>query len=268
MDITNRFKGWMESGTTTPLGTWLMSGAPSTAEAMGYCGFDFLVVDMEHVPIEIADLAQLLRAIGCTAAEPVVRLAWNDQVLIKRAMDAGAQTLMLPFVQTAEEAREAASYMRYPPDGVRGVAAVHRASRFGRATDYLRRANDQAYTIVQLETPEAIERLPEIAAVEGVNALFVGPGDLSAAMGHIGNIGHPDVQALIAKAAKDCAAAGKPIGIVGPNPEMVRRFIDYGYSFAAMASDMAMMIGRGSDWLAELRGGARDGASTAPAAAY
>lgn len=267
MDITNRFKSWMESGTTTPLGTWLMSGAPATAEAMGYCGFDFLVVDMEHVPIEIADLAQLLRAIGCTPAEPVVRLAWNDRVLIKRAMDAGAQTLMLPFVQTAEEAREASASMRYPPDGARGVAAVHRASRFGRASDYLRRANGQAYTIVQLETPEAIERLPEIAAVDGVNALFVGPGDLSAAMGHIGDIGHAEVQSLIAKAAKDCAAAGKPIGIVGPNPEMVRRFLGYGYSFAAMASDMAMMIGRGSEWLSQVKGAPED-APVAPAAAY
>lgn len=268
MDITNRFKSWMsDAQRIMPLGTWLMSGAPSTAEAMGYCGFDFLVVDMEHVPIEISDLAQLLRAIGCTPAEAVVRLAWNDQVLVKRAMDAGAQTLMLPFVQTAEEAREAASYMRYPPNGVRGVAAVHRASRFGKATDYLRRANDQAYTIVQLETPEAIERLTEIAAVDDVDALFVGPGDLSAAMGHIGNIAHPEVQALIAKAAKDCKAAGKPVGIVGPNPAMVGQFIEYGYSFAAMASDIAMMTGRGTEWLAQLRGEELP-APAAPAPAY
>ena len=109
-----------------PLGTWLMAAAPTTAEALGHAGFDFLVVDMEHVPIEISDLAHILRAIGCTPSIPVVRLAWNDQVLVKRAMDAGAETLMIPFVQNAEEAREAVSYMRYPPHGVRGVAAVHR----------------------------------------------------------------------------------------------------------------------------------------------
>lgn len=268
MDITNRFKSWLgEKGRKTPLGTWLMSGAPSTAEAMGYCGFDFLVVDMEHVPIEISDLAAILRAIGCTPADAVVRLAWNDQVLVKRAMDAGAQTLMLPFVQNAEEAREAVSYMRYPPHGVRGVAAVHRGSRFGRVPDYLKRANDEVCTIVQLETPQAIERLPEIAAVPGIDALFVGPGDLSAAMGHIGNIAHPEVQELIAKAARDCQAAGKPVGIVGPNPAMVGRFIDYGYSYAAVASDIAMMTGRASDWLAELRGDDK-AAPAAPAAAY
>jgi 4-hydroxy-2-oxoheptanedioate aldolase len=221
---------------------------------------------MEHVPIEIADLAQILRAIGCTPADAVVRLAWNDQVLVKRALDAGAQTIMLPFVQTAEEARQAVSYAKYPPDGVRGVAAVHRGSRFGRAADYLKRANDEVAVIVQLETPEAISRLPEIAAVPGVDALFVGPGDLSAAMGHIGNIAHSEVQALIEKAAKDAHSAGKPIGIVGPNPDMVRRFIDYGYDFTAIASDIAMMTGRAADWLGTLRD--QPAPTTAPAAAY
>ena len=132
-----------------------MAAAPATAEAMGYSGFDFLVVDMEHVPIEVSDLAHILRAIGCTPADAVVRLAWNDQVLVKRVLDAGAQTIMVPFVQTAEEARQAVSFAKYPPEGVRGVAAVHRGSRFGRAADYLKRANDQVAVIVQLETPEA-----------------------------------------------------------------------------------------------------------------
>jgi 4-hydroxy-2-oxoheptanedioate aldolase len=267
IDIENRFKRWLKgSGPRPPLGTWLMAAAPATAEALGYVGFDFLVVDMEHVPIEMSDLAALLRAVGCTPAEPVVRLAWNDQVLVKRALDAGAQTLMLPFVQTREEARQAVSFAKYPPQGVRGVAAVHRASRFGRATDYLKRANDEVAVIVQLETPEAVERLPEIAAVDGVDAVFVGPGDLSAAMGHIGNIAHPEVQALIAKAASDCRTLRIPVGIVGPNPEMVRRFIGYGYNFAAIASDIALMTGRAGDWLGQLRG--EPAQAAAPAAAY
>lgn len=266
-DITNRFKGRLtRQGSHPPLGTWLMAAAPATAEAMGCAGFDFLVVDMEHVPIEMSDLAAILRAIGCTPADAVVRLAWNDQVLVKRALDSGAQTIMLPFVQNAEEARQAVSFAKYPPHGVRGVAAVHRGSRFGRVSDYLKRANDEVAVIVQLETPEAIERLPEIAAVPGVDALFVGPGDLSAAMGHIGNIAHPDVQALIEKAAKASHAAGKPVGIVGPNPDMVRRFIGYGYDFAAIASDIAMMTGRASDWLGVLRD--QPAAATSPAAAY
>lgn len=267
ISIENRFKRRLKGeGPRPPFGTWLMAAAPSTAEALGYTGFDFLVVDMEHVPIEMSDLATILRAIGCTPADAVVRLAWNDQVLVKRALDAGAQTIMLPFVQNADEARLAVSYAKYPPEGVRGVAAVHRGSRFGRAADYLKRANEEVAVIVQLETPEAIARLPEIAAVPGVDALFVGPGDLSAAMGHIGNIAHPDVQALIEKAAKDSHAARKPIGIVGPNPDMVRRFVGYGYDFAAMASDIALMTGRAADWLGNLRD--QQSAPAGPAAAY
>lgn len=235
-------------------GTWLMSGAPSTAEAMGHCGFDFLVVDMEHVPIEMSDLANILRAIETTPAQAIVRLAWNDQVLVKRAMDAGARTLMLPFIETADEAQAAISYTRYPPDGVRGVAAVHRGSHYGRVPDYLKRANDEVAVILQLETPGAVARLAEIAAVPGVDALFLGPGDMSAAMGRIGQIGDADIQAKIAEAASLARAAGKPIGIVGPNPDMVRRFIQYGYSFAAVASDIAMMTGRAVEWNASLRG--------------
>ena len=267
VDITNRFKGWLTGeGSRPPVGTWLMAAAPATAEALGYSGFDFLVVDMEHVPIEISDLAAILRAIGCTPADAVVRLAWNDQVLVKRALDAGAQTIMLPFVQTADEAMQAVSFAKYPPDGVRGVAAVHRGSRFGRAVDYLKRANDETAVIVQLETPEAVARLSEIAAVAGVDALFVGPGDLAAAMGHIGNIAHPDVQDLIQRAASMARDAGKPIGIVGPNPDMVRRFIDYGYTYVAVGSDLAMMTGRAADWLGALR--QAPAAADASSAAY
>lgn len=244
----------------TPLGTWLMAAAPATGEALGHAGFDFLVVDMEHVTIEFSDVAHILRAIGCTPAAPVVRLAWSDQILIKRAMDAGAETLMLPFIQNADEARAAVSWMRYPPHGVRGVAAVHRGSRFGTLPGYLANAHERAFSILQLETPEAIADLDAIAGVDGVDAVFVGPGDLSASMGHIGNIAHPEVQSLIAHAAKAAAKAGKPIGIVGPNPAMVGQFLDYGYSFAAVASDMGMMTGRAAEWLAELR-------KTAPAPA-
>lgn len=267
IDITNRFATRLAAGPTPPLGTWLMAASPATAEAMGHVGFDFLVVDMEHVPIDFGDLAHILRAVGCTGAAPVVRLPWNDQVTIKRVLDAGAETIMLPFVESVEEARAAVASTKYPPRGVRGVAAVHRASRYGRAADYLARANDETFVVVQLETPRAIERLPEIAAVDGVDAVFVGPGDLSAAMGKTGRIGDPEVQALIERAARSATALGKPIGIVGPNPDMVARFLDWGYSFAAVASDVAMMTGRAADWLGTLRGTTAPPAA-APGAAY
>ena len=266
-DLANPFLDWLRAGDRRPLGTWLMAAAPATAEALGHTGFEFLVVDMEHVPIGTPELAHILRAIGCTPAEPVVRLAWNDAVLVKQAMDAGARTLMLPFVQSAEEAAAAARAMRYSPDGSRGMAAVHRASRFGRIPDYLRPGQRRGLHHRAARDPRGGRAAAGDRAVPGVDALFLGAGDLSAAMGHVGDIGHAEVQALIAKATRDAGAAGRPIGIVGPNPEMVGRFLGYGYSFAAVASDVAMMTGRATDWLGTLRGEAMP-APARPVAAY
>lgn len=231
-----------------------MSAAPSTAEAMGFCGFDFLVLDMEHVPVGVPEATEILRAIGCTAAAAVVRLAWNDRILVKRMLDAGATTLMIPFVQNASEAQAAVSYARYPPDGVRGVAGIHRASRYGTAAGYLARANADVRLILQLETPAALASIGEIAAVPGVDALFVGPGDLSAAMGHLGDIEHETVQSALREAAAAAHSSRTPVGIVGPNPGMVSRFVDYGYDFVAISSDMAMMTGQATAFLAALRG--------------
>jgi 2-dehydro-3-deoxyglucarate aldolase/4-hydroxy-2-oxoheptanedioate aldolase len=262
----NRFKTWLrERPKSPPLGTWLMTGAPSTAEAMGFCGFDFVVVDMEHVPIDISDAISILRAVAGTPAEAILRVQWNDQVLVKRALDAGAKTLMFPFIQTAEEACKAVAYTRYPPQGVRGVAGVHRGSRYGQVPGYFKAANDQVAVIAQIETLDALDRAGEIAAVEGVDSLFLGPADLSAAMGMIGEIGRDEVQAQIARAAELAHAAGKPIGIVGPNPEMVRRFIGYGYDWVAIGSDMAMMTGRAAEWLGAMR---ETGAPVAAPSAY
>lgn len=254
MDLpVNRFKQALRGG-PAPVGTWLMSAAPAVAEALGCAGLDFLVVDTEHVPLDTAQTIDLLRAIAGTPAAAVTRVAWNDMVLVKRALDAGAQSLMFPFVQSADEARRAVSYTRYPPQGIRGVAAMHRASRYATVPDYLRRASEEICVVVQLETPAALDALPAIAAVDGVDSLFVGPGDLSAAMGRLGDIAHADVQAQLARAARECRALGKPCGIVGPNPEMVRRFLDYGYSWVAVGSDMSLMLGRAQEWVGQVRG--------------
>ena len=145
------------------------------------------------------------------------------------------------------------------------MAAMHRGSHFGQTKDYLRNASDDIAVIIQLETPSAIEQLPAIAAVPGVDSLFIGPGDLSAAMGRIGDLAHPEVQALVAKAAKDARVVNKPIGIVGPNPDMVGRYIDYGYTWVAVSSDLGMVTGRAVDWISTIRGRA---APSVPAAAY
>ena len=241
-----------------PLGTWLMSGTPSTAEAMGCIGFDWLVVDMEHVPIDVKDAYHILQAIAGTPATAVIRLAWNEIVTVKRALDIGAQTLMFPFVQNADDARRAVASTRYPQlddsnPGTRGFAAMHRASRYATAADYGKRANEGIFRMIQLETPEAIARLEEIAAVDGVDALFVGPGDLSSAMGQIGNIAHPDVQAAMKDAAVRAKKIGKPIGIVGPTPEMVQQFIGYGYDYVAVASDMGMMMRQANAFFAAMK---------------
>lgn len=225
-----------------PLGTWLMSGTSSTAEAMGRAGFDWLLVDLEHVPVDEREMLSILQAIAGTDAFPITRLAANEPVLFKRALDMGAQTVMVPFVDSADDARRAVSYAKYPPLGIRGFAAVHRASGYGTTPDYAKRANDSVFTIIQLETLKAVAALEEIAAVPGVDALFLGPGDLSASMGYIGNVAHPEVQAVIEDVARRCRAAGIPCGIVGPTPEMVSRFVALGYAFVAVASDMGMLM--------------------------
>ena len=236
-----------------PLGTWLMSGASSTAEAMGRAGFDWLLMDLEHVPLDDRDALHVLQAISGTNACAVARLAANEPVLFKRALDLGAQTVMVPFVDNAQAALRAVQHAKYPPMGCRGFAAVHRASGYGTAPDYARRANDSTFVIIQLETPQAVDALEKIAAVPGVDALFLGPGDLSANMGYIGDIAHPAVQQVIADVAKRCQAIGIPCGIVGPTPDMVSRFIALGYAYVAVASDMGMMMRQANAFIEAIR---------------
>jgi 2-keto-3-deoxy-L-rhamnonate aldolase RhmA len=225
-----------------PIGTWVMSASPIVAEAVGTAGFDWGVLDMEHTPLDLMELVHLLQAVGNTKMVPVVRVPWNDTVFVKRVLDAGAQTLLFPFVQNADEARTAVAATRYAPEGVRGMAGMSRASRFGTTPDFLRTANQTIGVVVQLETPAAIANLESIAAVKGVDALFVGPGDLSGAMGHVGNLTHPDVMALMGDAAHRARALGMPIGTVGGTPDVVARYRAAGYDFVAVASDLGLLM--------------------------
>jgi 4-hydroxy-2-oxoheptanedioate aldolase len=187
-------------------------------------------------------------------------------VMVKRAMDAGAQSLLFPFVQNADEARRAVASTRYPPDGVRGVAGTHRGSRYGTIPDYLKRANEEVCVIVQVETPSAFDSLESIAAVPGVDSIFIGPGDLSASMGFIGDIGNAAVQDKLKAGAQACKRLGKPSGIIGMNPEMAGKFVEYGFSWVAVGSDLGYVVSRGQEYLARMRGSAAPAAK--PQSAY
>lgn len=235
------------------LGTFVMSASPLIAEAVGCCGFDFAIVDGEHSPIDTLDTTSLLQALGTTATVPVLRVAWNEPVLVKRALDAGAATLLFPFVQTAEEATAAVRATRYPPEGIRGMAGLSRASRFGAVPDYFRTANSRIGVIVQIESRLALDNLEAIASVEGVDALFVGPTDLSGAMGHGGNGAHPEVQEAMRDALHRCRTANKPLGTLGATPELALQYVQDGFAFVAVSSDLGMLTGTARATLSTLR---------------
>jgi 2-keto-3-deoxy-L-rhamnonate aldolase RhmA len=235
------------------IGTWLVSTSPWVAEAMGCAGFEWLVVDMEHSPLDYMTAVSMMQAVAGTPAQSIVRLPWNDRVMTKRTLDAGAQTLMFPYVQTVDEARMAVESTRYPMAGARGISSMQRGSRFGTVPNYLKRASEQICVIVQIETPEALSRMPEIAELDGVDALFVGPGDLSASMGHIGDMGHPEVQRRLAEGAQIARDAGKGCGIIGGTPEMAKTYIDMGYTFVAVSTDMSMMMSKAAEILAAMK---------------
>ena len=225
-----------------PVGTWVMSASPVVAEAVGCAGFDWAVVDMEHTPLDLMDLVHMLQAIAGTPMLPITRVPWNDTVMVKRVLDAGAQSLMFPFVQTVQEARQAVAAARYPPAGVRGMAAMSRGSRFGTVKDYFKVANDAVSVIVQVETPQAMARMHDIASVAGVDSVFIGPGDLSGAMGHVGNLLHPEVVALMGEGVKACHRAGKPVGTVGGTPEAVATYRGLGFDYIGCASDLGLLM--------------------------
>jgi 2-keto-3-deoxy-L-rhamnonate aldolase RhmA len=224
------------------LGVWSMSGSPMIAEALGCAGYDFVVLDMEHAPNDVPRILPLLQAVAGTPAASLVRLPWNDTVVVKQVLDIGANSVMFPYVQTAEEAQRAVAATRYPPDGVRGVAGMSRATRFGGVSGYFGKAADELCVVLQLETIEAVSRLREIAAVPGVDSIFIGPSDLSASMGLVGQVDHPSVQEALANAARACRDAGKPVGILASGAARASDYFGYGYDWVASGSDLGLMM--------------------------
>ncbi|MDF1856137.1 aldolase/citrate lyase family protein [Pseudooceanicola sp.] len=235
----NRFKAGLKAG-TCQIGLWTALPGTVPIEILSGCGFDWLVLDTEHAPSDPLTVLPQLQTLVPHEVAPVVRPAWNDKVLIKRFLDIGAQTLLVPYVQTREEAEAAVAAMRYPPRGIRGVAGSVRASAYGQVPDYILRAEEELCLIVQVETAEALARLPEIASVDGVDAVFIGPADLSASMGHPGDQMHPEVIAAIEGAIRTLVGIGVPAGIL-TGGDFARRCIDLGALFVAVGSDAGVM---------------------------
>ncbi|PLL12562.1 4-hydroxy-2-oxo-heptane-1,7-dioate aldolase [Tabrizicola sp. TH137] len=236
----NRFKKALREG-RQQIGLWNSLPGPLASELLATCGFDWVVIDTEHAVTDIPDTLAMMQAMAPYRTHAVVRPAANDPVLIKRLLDLGAQTLIIPYVQDAEEARAAVAAIRYAPRGIRGVAGMTRATLFGQVAGYAARAEEELCLILQVETADALDRIPEIAAVDGVDGLFIGPADLAASMGHAGNSGHPEVVAAIERAIRAIRAAGKPAGILTLDPEFARRCIDWGTGFTAVGMDIALL---------------------------
>ncbi|MFB9998809.1 4-hydroxy-2-oxo-heptane-1,7-dioate aldolase [Providencia rustigianii] len=239
--LENKFKKALKSG-KPQIGLWLGLCSPYSAELVAGAGFDWLLIDGEHAPNNVQTTLAQLQAIAPYPSQPVVRPPWNDPVIVKQLLDIGAQTLLLPMVQNAEQAELAVRSTRYPPAGIRGVgSALARASRWNRIPDYLKRANDEMCVIVQVETREAIKNLPEILKVEGVDGVFIGPADLSADMGFSGNPNHPEVKAVIEDAIKQIRKAGLAPGILMAAPDIAEHYIQIGALFVAVGVDTTLL---------------------------
>lgn len=249
MDLPiNRFKRALAQG-EAQIGLWCSLANHVSTEVVADAGFDWLLLDTEHAPADLTTVHQQLQAVAAGSTTPIVRPPWNDTVVIKRLLDIGVQSFLIPFVQTAAEAKAAVAATRYPPDGVRGFASTTRATKFGRVPNYYARAAEEICVLVQVESRKALGALDEIATVEGVDGVFIGPGDLSADLGHLANPGHPDVQAEIAGAVERIRAAGKAAGILTPVEEEARRWLEAGCLFVAVGADVGLLA-RQSDALA------------------
>jgi 4-hydroxy-2-oxoheptanedioate aldolase len=231
------------------IGLWSSLSSSYTVEVIAGAGFDWILLDSEHSPADIENLLSQLQAAAPYPTHPVVRVPWNDMVTIKRVLDIGAQSILVPYVSTAAEARAAVSYTRYPPGGVRGVAGTTRATRFGRVKDYARRAHEEICVLVQVETQPALANIEEICAVDGVDGVFIGPADLHASMGFPGEIANAKVKPLIDDAIRRIRKSGKAPGILTPNDADARHWLECGTLFCAVGADVGILA-RGAEALA------------------
>ncbi len=250
MDLPqNVFRNRLKAG-QQQIGFWCTIPDPCVVEALAGAGFDWLVLDTEHAPVEPSALVPLLQAMAPYPTQPVVRPVVNDTALIKRHLDLGAQTLLLPMVNSRAEAAAAVAATRYAPEGLRGVATTTRAGRYGRIANYVARANAEICLLVQVETATALDRLEEIATTPGVDGIFFGPADLAASLGHPGQSRHPEVRKAVLSAVEKLNGLGVAAGILSTDPGFARECIAAGTVFTAVGIDMSVLV-RGVDRLAE-----------------
>ena len=244
----NTFKRALVAGERL-LGLWVNFAHAPIVEVLAGSGFDWLLLDMEHTPSDLHVIGEQLLALRGTPVAPIVRVPIHDMAWIKRVLDAGAPNLMVPNIRSVEEAREAVSWTRFAPDGQRGVASSTRAGGWLRRKDFLARANDEIGVIVQIESREALDALADICRVPGIDAVFIGPSDLAASLGHRGNAGHPEVQAAIAQAIDTGRACGKAVGILAADGK-AEHYIARGATLVGVGTDLHLLI-TASDALAQ-----------------
>ncbi|TFB73306.1 2-dehydro-3-deoxyglucarate aldolase [Cryobacterium glaciale] len=244
------FRDVLADSERAQIGMWVCSGSALVAEICAGSGLDWLLIDTEHSPNGLESTLSQLQAVHGYPIVPLVRAPIGDRIIVKQLLDLGAQNLLIPMVDTAEQARDMVAAVRYPPHGVRGVgSALARASRWNRIDDYLARADETISLFVQIETTDAVANIAEIASVDGVDGLFIGPSDLAASMGLLGLQDHPDVVASVEQCIRTVAALGKPVGVNAFAPATAERYLAAGARFVLVGADVAILA-RASETLA------------------
>jgi 2-dehydro-3-deoxyglucarate aldolase len=244
----NTFRQGILSGKRL-IGCWCSLANPITTEILGLAGFDWLLLDGEHAPNDVTTFIPQLMALKDSASAPVVRPSWNDAVEIKRLLDAGFYNFLVPMVESVDEARRAVAATRYPPKGVRGVSVSQRSNRFGSVPDYFACIDEQICVLVQIESRKGLQAATEIASVDGVDGVFVGPADLHASLGYTGEIANPKVKPMIDEAIRRIRKAGKAPGILTPNEADAKHWLSCGGLFVAVGADVGILA-RGAEALA------------------
>ena len=237
------------------IGLWFTLSSNFAAEVVSPSGYDWVLIDMEHSPNDYFSVLSQMQAFAASDTSAIVRVEWNDAVAVKRLLDLGAPGLLFPMIQSVAEAEQAVAATRYPPRGVRGVAGSSRATKFGRISDYTTRVENETPVLLQLETRQAVQDALKIAAVDGVDGIFFGPGDIAADIGHLGNPMHDDVWDLILPVARQLMDRGMPVGTLVTDPAFATRLLNEGFTFVACGTDTGLLARASDALLASVKGG-------------